>query len=195
MVPRLRGRFGRPYVYAEVCPSTQRLLGPEHPEGAVAVADAGGQVLAQDAESCTVDGMPARIRTEGIADLAARAKARHLTADDLRGATFTITNVGSYHYVLAGSFSPDGTSIVFATDEDARLVANLLRGEGYSTAEAGSADAALEQLASSPVDIVVSDWKLPGRDGMELLRDVKARFPETAFVMVPTDGGPPTAHC
>jgi Tol biopolymer transport system component len=27
-----------------------------------------------------------------------------------------VTNVGSNHYVLAGSFSPDGTSIVFATD-------------------------------------------------------------------------------
>ena len=39
MVPRLRGRFGRPYVYTEVCPSTQRLLGPEHSEGAVAVAE------------------------------------------------------------------------------------------------------------------------------------------------------------
>ena len=39
MVPRLRGRFGRPYVYTEVCSSTQRLLGPEHSEGAVAVAE------------------------------------------------------------------------------------------------------------------------------------------------------------
>ena len=39
MVPRLRGRFGRPYLYAETCPSTQRLLGPEHNEGAVAVAE------------------------------------------------------------------------------------------------------------------------------------------------------------
>ena len=39
VVPRLRGRFGRPYLYAEVCPSTQRLLGPEHSEGAVAVAE------------------------------------------------------------------------------------------------------------------------------------------------------------
>ena len=29
-----------------------------------------------------------------------------------------ITNVGTGHYVLAGSFSPDGTSIVFATDSD-----------------------------------------------------------------------------
>jgi BirA family biotin operon repressor/biotin-[acetyl-CoA-carboxylase] ligase len=39
VVPRLRGRFGHVYVYAEVCPSTQRLLGPEHSEGAVAVAE------------------------------------------------------------------------------------------------------------------------------------------------------------
>jgi BirA family biotin operon repressor/biotin-[acetyl-CoA-carboxylase] ligase len=39
VVPRLRGRFGRPYLYAEVCPSTQKLLGPEHSEGAVAVAE------------------------------------------------------------------------------------------------------------------------------------------------------------
>jgi BirA family biotin operon repressor/biotin-[acetyl-CoA-carboxylase] ligase len=39
VVPRLRGRFGRPYLYVEVCPSTQRLLGPEHAEGAVAVTE------------------------------------------------------------------------------------------------------------------------------------------------------------
>jgi BirA family transcriptional regulator, biotin operon repressor / biotin---[acetyl-CoA-carboxylase] ligase len=39
VVPGLRGRFGRPYLYVEVCPSTQRLLGPEHSEGAVAVAE------------------------------------------------------------------------------------------------------------------------------------------------------------
>jgi BirA family transcriptional regulator, biotin operon repressor / biotin---[acetyl-CoA-carboxylase] ligase len=36
---RLRGRFGRPYLYVETCPSTQRLLGEEHSEGAVAVTD------------------------------------------------------------------------------------------------------------------------------------------------------------
>jgi len=37
-VPRLRGRFGRPYTFVERCPSTQRLLDGA-PEGAVAVAD------------------------------------------------------------------------------------------------------------------------------------------------------------
>jgi len=39
VVPRLRGRFGRPYLYVETCPSTQRLFGPEHSEGALAVAE------------------------------------------------------------------------------------------------------------------------------------------------------------
>ena len=39
IVPRLRGRFGRPYLYAEACESTQRLFGPEHGEGAVAATE------------------------------------------------------------------------------------------------------------------------------------------------------------
>ena len=37
--PLLVGRFGHIYRYEESCPSTQRLLEPEDPEGAVAVAE------------------------------------------------------------------------------------------------------------------------------------------------------------
>lgn len=37
--PLLRGRFGRPYRYAEVTSSTQRLLLPDDREGAVAAAE------------------------------------------------------------------------------------------------------------------------------------------------------------
>ncbi|HYZ78991.1 MAG TPA: biotin--[acetyl-CoA-carboxylase] ligase [Gaiellaceae bacterium] len=40
VVPRLRGRLGRTYRFVESCPSTQRLLRDDDPEGAVAVADA-----------------------------------------------------------------------------------------------------------------------------------------------------------
>ena len=36
VLPLVRGRFGRPYRYAERCASTQRLLAPDDPEGAVA---------------------------------------------------------------------------------------------------------------------------------------------------------------
>ena len=37
-MPRLRGRFGREYLYVESTPSTQLLLAADAPEGAVAVA-------------------------------------------------------------------------------------------------------------------------------------------------------------
>jgi len=39
VAPLLRGRFGRVYRYAELCPSTQKLLTEEDPEGTVAVAE------------------------------------------------------------------------------------------------------------------------------------------------------------
>jgi BirA family biotin operon repressor/biotin-[acetyl-CoA-carboxylase] ligase len=38
VVPRLRGRFGHEYLYVESTPSTQLLLAPDAPEGAVVVA-------------------------------------------------------------------------------------------------------------------------------------------------------------
>jgi BirA family biotin operon repressor/biotin-[acetyl-CoA-carboxylase] ligase len=43
--PLLSGRFGRPYLYEPSCESTQRLLGGDLPEGALAVCDeqAGGR--------------------------------------------------------------------------------------------------------------------------------------------------------
>lgn len=37
--PLLTGRFGRPYLYREVCTSTQTLLGADRPEGAAAVCE------------------------------------------------------------------------------------------------------------------------------------------------------------
>ena len=39
VVPRLRGRFGHQYTFVERTPSTQHLLPPDAPGGAVAVAD------------------------------------------------------------------------------------------------------------------------------------------------------------
>jgi BirA family transcriptional regulator, biotin operon repressor / biotin---[acetyl-CoA-carboxylase] ligase len=39
VVPRLRGRFGREYLYVPSTASTQRLLAADAPEGTVAVAD------------------------------------------------------------------------------------------------------------------------------------------------------------
>jgi BirA family biotin operon repressor/biotin-[acetyl-CoA-carboxylase] ligase len=39
LLPLLVGRFGQPYRFVESCPSTQRLLGEDDPEGATVVTD------------------------------------------------------------------------------------------------------------------------------------------------------------
>jgi BirA family biotin operon repressor/biotin-[acetyl-CoA-carboxylase] ligase len=39
VLPLLRGRLGRPYRFVDSCPSTQRLLGEDEPEGATVAAD------------------------------------------------------------------------------------------------------------------------------------------------------------
>jgi two-component system NtrC family response regulator len=83
----------------------------------------------------------------------------------------------------------EGRVLIVEDDIDQRrLVASLLRTEGFTTAEAGTVDAGLDELSRSPVDLVLSDWKLPLRDGIELLAEIKSRYPETAFIMVTAYG-------
>jgi two-component system NtrC family sensor kinase len=56
--------------------------------------------------------------------------------------------------------------------------------ENYECQTAASADEALEYLARQPCALVISDMMMPGRNGVELLRDITTRYPETAFIMV-----------
>ena len=64
------------------------------------------------------DAAELRLRSlaEGITDLAARAKAKHLGADDLDGATFTITNVGSYGTLVTAPIINQPQVAVLSTD-------------------------------------------------------------------------------
>jgi len=63
------------------------------------------------------------------------------------------------------------------------LFANFL-GENYECETAASADEALAILATKAVALVISDMIMPGRNGVELLREVKSRYPETAVIMI-----------
>ena len=68
---------------------------------------------------------------DGINDLAARAKAKHLTADDLSGATFTITNVGSYGTLVTAPIINQPQVAILSTDGVAmRPVAVRAAGDG-----------------------------------------------------------------
>jgi signal transduction histidine kinase len=56
--------------------------------------------------------------------------------------------------------------------------------ENYECSTAASADEALVQLAVESYALVISDVMMPGRNGIELLREINARYPETAVIMI-----------
>ena len=63
------------------------------------------------------------------------------------------------------------------------MMAGVLRARGYEVLTAGDGEAALEQVRASRPDIVVSDILMPGLDGYELCRRLRAS-PATALLPV-----------
>jgi DNA-binding response OmpR family regulator len=69
------------------------------------------------------------------------------------------------------------TRILLVEDEEqlATLVRQHLMSAGYSVSVAGDGNQALDILAASQVDLVILDWMLPGIDGLEVCRRIRAR--------------------
>jgi putative nucleotidyltransferase with HDIG domain len=78
--------------------------------------------------------------------------------------------------------------IMFVDDETAVLegLRNVLRPlrSRWSMRFATGGEQALEALAAEPADVVVSDMRMPGMDGLALLGQVKARYPNAARIVL-----------
>lgn len=75
-----------------------------------------------------------------------------------------------------------GTTVLIVDDSKlARIVVGkaiaALQPE-WTRLEAGSADEAMALFDSQKIDLVVLDFNMPGRDGLDLAEDLRARFPE-----------------
>lgn len=78
-------------------------------------------------------------------------------------------------------------TILIADDEsDIReLLGDFLEGEGYTCILAHDAYDAMEKFKkNSPVDLVMSDIRMPGRTGLELLGDIKTVDPDVMVIMI-----------
>jgi len=64
-----------------------------------------------------------------------------------------------------------------------KLFARIL-GDGYELTTAADGGRAISLVAAQPFDVVVTDLRMPGVDGFEVLRAVKARAPETEVIMM-----------
>ena len=85
--------------------------------------------------------------------------------------------------------------ILVVDDEQSmrELLAIMLKKDGFEVVVAESRTQAAAVLARGPVDMIVTDVKLPDGDGIEILRHVKAAAPETVVIVMTAYGSTETA--
>lgn len=55
---------------------------------------------------------------------------------------------------------------------------------GYKITTASTGDDALDLFDRQKFDLIVTDYKMPGMDGLELIRDLRKRSPEVPVILV-----------
>ncbi len=79
------------------------------------------------------------------------------------------------------------TQRILVVDDAAATLEVLQRNltaEGYRVFTAGSAAEALAFLERTPVELVITDLKMPGQDGLTLVRHVRENFRNTEVMMI-----------
>ncbi|HSO20058.1 MAG TPA: hybrid sensor histidine kinase/response regulator, partial [Desulfosarcina sp.] len=83
----------------------------------------------------------------------------------------------------------DETILIVDDEADIRdVLAIALQDMGYRTAEAENAGRAFDVFRENNPLIVITDIKMPGGDGIELLRKIKQENPETEVIMITGHG-------
>ena len=77
-------------------------------------------------------------------------------------------------------------TVLLVDDEESILnsLRRLLRGQPYDVLLATSGAQALEMLEQQPVDLVMSDARMPGMDGATLLAEVHRLYPATSRILL-----------
>jgi DNA-binding NtrC family response regulator len=92
-------------------------------------------------------------------------------------------------------------AVLFVDDHEvlARLSCEILEMQGYKAVCAYSAADALEKFQNEKFDILVTDFRMDGMNGLELARKVHATSPKTPVIIVtgygPIEGGDDVKAC
>src|SRR5947207_14233424 len=76
---------------------------------------------------------------------------------------------------------------VLAVDDNSsllRFLVSAFNASGCAVTAAPTAEEALDRIEADAFDLVVSDIKMPGLSGLDLLRAVKAKQPATPVVLI-----------
>ena len=92
-------------------------------------------------------------------------------------------------------------TVLFVDDHEvlARLSCEILEMQGYRAVCAYNAADALEKFNREKFDILVTDWKMDGMDGLELARKIHSQSPQIPVILVtghgPIDAGDVANAC
>ena len=92
-------------------------------------------------------------------------------------------------------------AILFVDDHEvlARLSCEILEMQGYRAVSAYNAADALEKFEQENFDILVTDFRMEGMNGLELARRIRAKRPDVPVIIVtgygPVDGGKDVNAC
>ena len=85
----------------------------------------------------------------------------------------------------AGAIPDRPKVLVVEDDADIRKILEMfLTGKGFQVKSAENAHIALEMLSQEPIDLILSDVRMPGMSGLELLRQVKERDPDIQLILM-----------
>ncbi|MFI5330062.1 MAG: response regulator [Desulfobaccales bacterium] len=76
--------------------------------------------------------------------------------------------------------------VLVVDDDDAlrRLLQDYLLMIRFSCKSAANASEALAILCQENIDLVVSDIRMPGKDGVELMQEARREFPDIPFIIM-----------
>jgi len=135
--------------------------------------------------------LPWNKKTEDILDL---ERAERILNENHYGLSAIKERVLEHLAVKVLMMSKKARILIVDDEEIARKnLAHVLTKEEYDVIAVADGEGALRELETSEFDVVLTDLRMAGIDGMDLLDRVKLRYPETRVVMVTGFATVPTA--
>jgi DNA-binding NtrC family response regulator len=80
----------------------------------------------------------------------------------------------------------ESSKLLIVDDEEnfRNAIVRRLKKRGHALIEADCAESALMSMAKESIDVIVSDIKMPGMDGLSLLAQIKSQYPDCEVILL-----------